>query len=288
MNSNTVVNCGPGEARVLSLSDIVPMAVEGGFEHETLTKTFADTRSLSIMNGSMCEIEVVRGNDGETVVEAEGSKAFLSRLELSVSGDVLTVNAQSGANNNSAQCNRVLIKVGYDMGNRFEGRVGGCGNINAKTLSFADAECAISGAGSINVKDLETCIVRISGSGDVATEDVTKRLEVAVSGSGDVACAHVRNVSVRIAGSGDLAVMRLDGSLEATVAGSGDICCSGGEVDTLRVNIAGSGDLACGNLVVGDADIAIRGSGSVSLGRIKGKSVERLSKNSELHVGTRG
>lgn len=287
--TNTVTNCGPGEARILSLHDIAPEALSSdGYERGTLVKTFCDTRSLSVYNGAMCEIEITRGNDGETVVEAEGSKLFLSRLELSVSGDTLTVNAQSGSNNNYAQNSRILIKVGYDRGNKLDARISGCGCIHAKTISYTDAACGISGSGSINVKDLDTCNVRISGSGDVATEDVRERLEVAISGSGDVACAHVRNVSVRIAGSGDLAVMNLDGSLEATIAGSGDICCSGGEVETLRVNINGSGSLACERLVVGDAEITVRGSGTIALGRIKGKSVERLSKNSELKVGQRG
>ncbi|MBQ1202856.1 MAG: DUF2807 domain-containing protein, partial [Loktanella sp.] len=98
----------------------------------------------------------------------------------------------------------------------------------------------------------------------------------------------VHNVAVRISGSGDLAVMNMSGSLEATIAGCGDICCSGGEVETLRVNIAGCGDLACETLTVGDADITIRGSGTVALGRVTGKSVERLSKDSTLSVGQRG
>jgi len=289
MKTNTVINRGPGEARVYSLYDIAPVvSPSDSYERDVLTKVFCAMRSLSVYNGAMCEIEVVRGNDGETVVEAEGSKLFLSRLELSVSEDMLTVNAQSGSNNNQPQNNRILIKVGYDKGERFEGRISGWGYINAKTISYSNAECGISGSGSINVKDLETCDVRISGSGDVATEDVRERLEVAISGSGDVACAHVRNVSVRIAGSGNLAVMNLDGSLEATIAGSGDICCSGGEVETLRVNISGSGGLACERLVVGDAELTVRGSGTIALGRIKGKSVERLSKDSELRIGQRG
>ena len=286
--TGTVINCGVGEVRILALHDIAPEMVVDGIAHETMVKTFCDTRSLSVSNCSMCDIEVVRGNDGETAIEVEGSKLFLSRLELSVSGDVLVVNAQQGSNNNSPQNGRVVIKVGYDRGDKFEGRISGCGSICAKTISYADAECAISGSGSINVKDLETCDVRISGSGDVATEDVTKKLDVAISGSGDVACAHVHNVAVRISGSGDLAVMNMSGSLEATIAGCGDICCSGGEVETLRVNIAGCGDLACETLTVGDADITIRGSGTVALGRVTGKSVERLSKDSTLSVGQRG
>jgi len=262
--------------------------MDGGYERDTMSKAFGTTHSLAITNSAMCEIEVTRGNDGKTVVNAEGSKRFLSRLSLTETDGTLTVNAQQSSNHGTELGNLISIKVGYDNGKAFGAHINGCGSIKAAQTSFDSAELTIGGSGSINVKDLGTCNVRISGSGDVATEDVRERLEVAISGSGDVACAHVRNVSVRIAGSGDLAVMNLDGSLEATIAGSGDICCSGGEVDSLRVNVNGSGSLACERLVVGDAEITVRGSGAISLGRIKGKSVERLSKNSELKVGQRG
>ena len=61
--TNTVTNCGPGEARILSLHDIAPEALSSdGYERGTLVKTFFDTRSLSVYNGAMCEIEITRGN----------------------------------------------------------------------------------------------------------------------------------------------------------------------------------------------------------------------------------
>ena len=82
--------------------------------------------------------------------------------------------------------------------------------------------------------------------------------------------------------------MRLDGDLDISVSGSGNVSCSGGEINTLNININGSGDLAGEALTVNNADISIRGSGTVSLGRIKGRSIERLSKDCTLNVSQRG
>ncbi len=287
MLTETVVNCGAGEIRIFDLHDIIPAVLDGGYERDAIAKSFGATHSLNIINSAACQIEVIRGNDDETIVTAEGSNRFLDRLLLSESNGLLTVNAQQCSNHGTETGNRITIAVGYDRGKAFGASINGCGEIKAQQ-SFDHAELVISGSGNINVRDLGACDIRISGSGNVATEDVTDSLSVAISGSGDVACAHVRNVTVRIAGSGDLATMQMDGFLNAKISGSGDIACSGGEMHSLNVGISGSGELACGNLTVQEADISIRGSGSVTIGRIIGKSVEKLSKNSTLNVGKRG
>lgn len=287
ITSATVTNCGEGEIRIFELADILPEVFEYDCEHDTVTKSFGETHSLNIINSAACKIEVVRGKERETVVNAEGSKRFISRLQISEAQGLLTVNAQQSSNHGSETGNRITIAVGYDRGKAFGAHINGCGEIKAQQ-SFDCAELVISGSGNINLRDLGTCDIRISGCGNIATEDVTDSLSVTISGSGDVACAHVRNVTVRIAGSGDLSVMKMDGFLNAKISGSGAIACSGGEMDSLNVGIGGSGELACGSLTVQEADISIRGSGNVSIGRIIKKSVEKLSKNCTLNVGKRG
>lgn len=288
LNSGVVINCGAGEARIFSLQDIAPEILAGGYEHDSLTQTFEGVDSLELINSASCEISVVRGEDEMTVLEADGSKRFISRLDIAKEGGLLRVNAQQCNNNHGTENgNRLTLKVGFDAGELLKLTISGCGDAKIEP-SFGKAELKISGSGSINVTDLGVCSVAISGSGNVATEDVKESLDVRISGSGDVACADVRAVTVRIAGSGDLAVMNLYGSLDAAISGSGDIACAGGEVDTLRIAVNGSGELTAKWLTVGDAEISLQGSGSVAIGRIKGKSVERLSKNSTLTVGTRG
>lgn len=118
--------------------------------------------------------------------------------------------------------------------------------------------------------------------------DARESLSVRISGCGNVACTDTRNLDVRIAGSGDVSPMRLFGDVNISISGSGDICCSGGQVDHLNVSVHGSGDLAAEWLTVENAEINLQGSGSVILGRIKGKSVERLSKDAKLIVKQRG
>ncbi|MBQ5837739.1 MAG: DUF2807 domain-containing protein, partial [Clostridia bacterium] len=237
MASNTVINCGSGEIRIIDLQDIIPLAFSDDFERKTLTKSFNEARSLEIINSAACEIEIIRGNDNETVIRAEGSKRFLDRLELAEANGRLKVHAQQSTNHGSEIGNSIIIAVGFDVGESLDVHINGCGELTTP-LSFDSAKLTISGSGA-------------------------------------VASAHTKNATVRIAGSGDLSTMQLDGDLDISVSGSGSVSCSGGEIDTLNVSIRGSGDLAGEWLTVNNADISMHGSGTISIGRIKGRSVER-------------
>lgn len=285
--TNTVINCGSGEIRIFDLYDIIPDTSIGGYERDTMTKLFGVTHSLEISNSTMCNIEIIRGNDGETKITAEGSKLFLERLDIAESNGLLVVNAQQYTNNSSETENRITIAVGYESGKFFGAKISGCGAVKS-VQSFDRAELTVNGSGGINARNIGDCKVTIAGSGQIATEDVSESLDVTISGSGAVACANVHNLTARISGSGDLAAMRLDGFLNAKISGCGNIACTGGEVESFNAAISGMGDLACERLTVRDADISIRGSGNISIGRIIGKSVEKLSRASTLTVGKRG
>ena len=287
MASNTVINCGSGEIRIIDLQDIIPLAFSDDFEHKQLIKSFNEARSLEIINSAACEIEIIRGKDNETVISAEGSKRFVDRLELTEANGKLKVHAQQSTNHGTEIGNSVTIAVGFDIGESLDVHINGCGGLTTP-LSFDSAKLTISGSGSIKVKDLDRCEIIISGSGDIATDDIRQSLSVKISGSGSVSSANTKNATVRIAGSGDLSAMQLYGNLDISVSGSGSVSCSGGEIDTLNVSIRGSGDLAGEWLTVNNADISMHGSGTISIGRIKGRSVECLSKDCTLNVRKRG
>ena len=283
-----VVNMGPGEVRILEIGDLVSEFVEEGWERDTVTKSFAGVHSLSFINSASCDMEAVYWEGEETVVEAEGSKRFLSRLSITERDGELIVEAKSPSNNGGGEHgSKILVKCPFRGGEKGTFRISGCGQIKAP-ISFQHAVLAISGAGTINIADVETCEIGISGSGDVAMMDARESLSVRISGCGNVACTDTRNLDVRIAGSGDVSPMRLFGDVNISISGSGDVCCSGGQVDNLNVNVHGSGDFAAEWLTVENAEINLQGSGSVILGRIKGKSVERLSKDAKLIVKQRG
>lgn len=288
LKTQCVVNAGPGEVRILEIGYLVSEFVEEGWERDTLTKSFAGVHSLSFINSAACDMEAVYWEGSETLVEAEGSKRFLSRLSLTERDGELIVEAKSPSNNGGGEHgSKILVKCPFRKGEKGTFRISGCGQIKAP-ISFRSAALLISGAGTINIADVETCEIGISGSGDVAMMDARESLSIRISGCGNVACTDTRNLDVRIAGSGDVSPMRLCGDVNISISGSGDVCCSGGQVDNLNVNVHGSGDFAADLLTVENAEINLQGSGSVTLGRIKGKSVERLSKDAKLIVKQRG
>ena len=286
LQAQCVVNVGPGEVRILEIGHLVTEFVEEGWERDTVTMTFAGVRSLNFINSASCDMEAVYWEGSETVVEAEGSKRFLSRLSITERDGELIVEAKSPSNNNGGEHgSKIFVKCPFRKGEKGTFRISGCGQIKAP-ISFREAILAISGAGTINIADVETCEIGISGSGDVAMMDARESLSIRISGCGNVACTDVRNLDVRIAGCGDVSPMQLFGDVNISISGSGGVCCSGGQVDNL--NVHGSGDLAAEWLTVENAELNLQGSGSVTLGRIKGKSVERLSKDAKLTVKQRG
>ena len=282
LTAQVVINQGPGEVRILEIGALVSEFAEEGWERDTVVKSFDGVHSLALINSASCDMEAVYWEGNETVVEAEGSKRFLGRLTMTVTHGELTVEAKSPSNNNGGEPgSKILVKCPFRKGEKGTFRISGCGQIKAP-LTFRSAVLAISGSGSINIKDTE------SGSGDVAMEDAKESLSVRISGCGNVAPCAVRNLDVRIAGCGDVSAMSLSGDVSVSISGSGNVSCSGGEVGSLQISCSGSGDLCADRLTVENADINLRGSGSVTLGRIKGKSVERLSKDAKLTVKQRG
>ncbi len=289
LRERCVVNMGPGEVRILEIGHLInEYVVEEGWERDIVTKSFADVRSLDLRGSGVCEIKAICWEGQETVVEAEGSKRLLARLAMSVKAGLLTVEIPSAGNHNGGdQKISVLVKCPFSAGEKGNFHISGCGEMKVAPV-FRQATVHISGCGTINLTDTETCDITISGSGEVNMEDARESLSVRVSGSGSVACANTKNLSARISGSGDIAAMDLSGDVTVVVSGSGSVSCSGGQVDSLVMNVNGSGSLAGGSLTVENAEIALHGSGNVTLGRIKGKSVERLSKDATLIVKQRG
>lgn len=284
-----VVNMGPGEVRIVELGHLInEYVVDEGWERDTVTRTFADVHSLDLRGSGVCEMKAICYDGQETVVEAEGSKRLLARLAMSVKDGLLAVEIPSAGNNNGGdQKVSVLVKCPFSAGETGNFNISGCGEIKVSP-AFRRATVHISGCGTINLADTEACDITVSGSGEVNMEDAKESLSVRISGSGSVACANVGNLSARISGSGDIAAMELSGDVSMVVSGSGSVSCSGGQVNSLTMNVNGSGSLAGGGLTVENAELNLHGGGTVTIGRIKGKSVERLSKDAHLVVKQRG
>jgi len=68
------------------------------------------------------------------------------------------------------------------------------------------------------------------------------------------------------------------------IAGSGDVSILGGEADRLEVSIVGSGNVDAKRLTVDELDIEMWGTGEAVIGRVRGHSVERVSRASNLKI----
>lgn len=142
-----VVNMGPGEVRILEIGHLVSEFVEEGWERDTVTKSFAGVHSLSFINSASCDMEAVYWEGEETVVEAEGSKRFLSRLSITERDGELILEAKSPSNNGGGEHgSKILVKCPFRKGEKGTFRISGCGQIKAP-ISFQHAVLVISGAG---------------------------------------------------------------------------------------------------------------------------------------------
>ena len=151
-------------------------------------------------------------------IGTRGGSRFDSRNDMTVTIDVLTLNALS---------------------------VAGSGDVVGEGLKTAALKVQVTGSGDIRLRQLSSDEIRveISGSGDVGLAGRVARLQVSIAGSGDVDTSglEAEDVSVSIAGSGD-AKVNARKTLGVAIAGSGDVAYTGDA--SLKSSISGSGSVA--------------------------------------------
>lgn len=305
--NNTVINCGPGEIRIIEQEKKQPHKYNETEENE-LEKEFTPFNSIAVSNNYPCNIEILPSEDGSYRMHAIGSTRFISLIETSFTDEnTLRVNVKSfnGINYDRTQ-NRLTLYVGFEKGDSLSCSINGSGSVSTD-LTFKRGTLNINGSGDISVGDLgEHLSVVINGSGDVNTGDVQTHTVLQINGSGDVTCGNFGEMlsaqingsgdisggcagtaDVRIAGSGDVKISEITRALGATITGSGDIEC-GGNVVMLELNTTGSGELRGETLTAKEADITLKGTSVATIGRITGKSVERVAKSATLKVYNRG
>lgn len=301
--SRTVTNCGVGEIRLVESEQATRKALLTKTE---LDEALAPFDSIDITNNFVCDIRIVRAEDGIGRIQAKGTPLFISLLEVSVADGTLRLNVKSpNGGRQDERGNRITLFVGFERGERLGVSINGCAALMTE-LSFAEGSLTVNGSGDITVGDMGKLMAGINGAGGVRVGDVEGRtqlivngsgdieggrlghpLHIGINGSGDVKAKSATDVTVRIAGSGDVAIDRVREQMTVAITGSGDVCC-GGEVEGLNVSISGGGELSAAELSADVADIHLSGSASATVGRIVRHSVERVEKNACLHVLRRG
>ncbi|HHW93385.1 MAG TPA: helix-turn-helix domain-containing protein [Clostridiaceae bacterium] len=232
--------------------------------------------SLDFDLGGACNITIDQSKDGRTHWHADGPASFMSNLSVEEQGSTLVIGLKSFQSHkffgigfgNTLSAGTMRISVARPV----------LKSLNAKIKGASDIRSAI---------DVEQANVVIAGSGNMILEDITT-LRLKVAGSGDCDFGKVEDASINIAGSGDVTIKELLKTGSVRIAGSGDVSILGGEAERLEVSIVGSGDIDAKHLTVDELDIEMMGTGDAVIGRVRGQSVERISRASDLKILHRG
>ncbi len=328
LSEGCVINCGEGEVRIFRAEEIISEDGGASVDVPFDASQIDAFEEMKMSLGWPCTVKICKPDGGGRRVLAQGSEGFIRALKVDTSAGRLTVEANNYHGNvpeAETDRNRLLIYTEFTRGRALEmsvnGRVGcsiepdferakitinGCASMTAD--SFEEGSLCINGSGDVRINAFEKladvkingsgCVqaerigaakITINGSGDITAGDVDGLAEIAVNGSGDVDINNCLSAKIRISGSGDVNIANVRGSAEARIHGSGDIRCAG-EIETLKLRIHGSGDFHGAELIVGESDIktADGSRAEIHIGRIRGRSVEYLAKETILRVGQRG
>ena len=323
-----VINCGEGEVRIFRADQIIPEESGTSADVSFDVSQIDSFEEIKMSLGWPCTVKICKPDGGGRRVLAQGSERFIRALKVSTSAGRLTVemsNHHGNIHRSDMDCNCLTIYTEFTRGRLLElslndvGKctvepdfdrakisINGSGSVLAEVMGEAGlhvngsgsiqlkavegmADLKINGSGDIQAKQAGAAKVHINGSGDITLGDVKGLSEISINGSGDVGLNRSNGTKIKINGSGDVDFKHLSGSAEAHIAGSGDISCAG-EIETLILRIHGSGDFHGAELIVSESDIkTAEGSrAEIDIGRIRGRSVEHLAKETILRVGTRG
>lgn len=173
-------------------------------------------------------------------VVLEGDKDYVTEIVTKVTGDRLEIKRDKWYDTGNKKVIVHITMPSLDgisvsgsgkiyvndalKGDELDIAVSGSGTINLRDVDIKDVECSISGSGNLLV----------SGSGNVG------RLEISISGSGDYKgeSTSIGTLEARISGSGSCDCMVKD-MLKASISGSGSIYYSGNP--KIDASISGSG-----------------------------------------------
>ncbi len=303
-----VYNRGKGEIRLLETHEMTEETAEKKQDDETsYSEEFSGYDSIELTLSRACHTKILYDENATPRVTAQGDAAFISSLRIAKSGKMLSISFQNSKSPDPGHHNSLTVYVPFTQGHTIKLGVQGFGDADCR-LGFDVGDLSISGSGSIVAKSFSRLHATIGGNGTIKTENITQnaharingsgnielgsigaRLIAEISGSGEIHAAHRDGISMSISGCGDMRLKSLQNEINAQFSGSGTMICSTTcEIEHLKLTVTGSGDLRAEDIVAQDAELYLRGGASILLGRIKGTSIEKCSKDSNLTVLQRG
>ncbi len=144
----------------------------------------------------------------------------------------------------------------------------GSGNMQLSGLSQPALKIVVSGSGNVAVEGITDRLeTEVNGSGNVDARGKTDDLKAGIEGSGTLKLDTLvaKNADIDISGSGGAQLANLSPqTVKISVSGSGDVEASG-TTDNLDVEASGAGELKLGRLAAKNIDVDISGSGNAEI-----------------------
>jgi hypothetical protein len=122
---------------------------------------------------------------------------------------------------------------------------------------------------------------------DVSTAqvgDIEAPFTVSAGGSSEIHAGKVKDTDIAISGSGEVAIDQVSGKLGIDISGSAQVAIPKGEVPIVEVTVSGSGDLSFGGTAQ-DGVFAISGSGSINIHEVMNQPTLDISGNGVIDIG---
>jgi Putative auto-transporter adhesin, head GIN domain len=194
----------------------------------------------SVQAGSSFDVHLVQGTGNEVKVTAEEN--IHAYLNIRVENGVLVIGTRPDT----------YIRTHRDVDIYVTSpeyrsiRVSGSGNVTGESVlkSGSEIEFSVSGSGDIRAEvDAPRISGKVTGSGNMDLNGLTRDCELRCSGSGNLECDGLKaeNVKAEVTGSGNASVFA-SATLDARISGSGNLNYSGNPQVTSKVS--GSGELS--------------------------------------------
>jgi hypothetical protein len=186
--------------------------------------------------------DVVVSRGKSFLVEAEGNKAILDRLNLFVSEGVLHVERKSGMSMGGHR--DATVRVTLPALHRVT--LTGPGDVRVDRLEGKDAKAQITGPGdlTIGMLDAESAELALTGPGDLTVTGKAKTATLSTTGPGDIIARNLQTerATLKIIGSGDIVVNASQGA-DISILGPGNARVTG--TTTCQISKAGPGEARC-------------------------------------------
>lgn len=209
----------------------------------------AATQPLVVTNFDSVRMEapvaLVVSTGGGVSARAEGDRDMLDRLDISVSGNQLTVRLRPLLAGKRGSSGKLTVYASTSQVRRL--LLNGSGSVELDRMKVERGDVAVNGSGSVRIADVaaDRLTVVQSGSGSAQLAGRAGMADLRLLGSGSLDAEGLRAGSAKVLadGSGSI-ILTANGDVQIEARGPSDVTIAGKAA--CKVNRSGNGSVSCG------------------------------------------